>query len=150
MMMVAAFVLSASLTQIPTCRTASTAVENVIDAKVRELKGVELCQFRLYDHIHDLDGDKQDAFLVVFSVEGVAGRANATRQFLVAFPSANNWRPSVIEVGRRGLRVVVALDVRGTEVALTTAVPADGDALCCPSGSGELLVRLDRGSLVLR
>jgi hypothetical protein len=149
-MILATVLLSASLTQTPTCRTASTAVESVIDAKVRELKGAELCQFRLYDHIHDLDGDKQDDFLVVFSVEGVNGSANATRQFLVAFPSASNWRPSVIEVGRRGLRVVLAMDVRGTDVALTTAVHADGDPLCCPSGSAKLLLRLERGSLVLR
>ena len=149
MMLATTIAVSVSLLQAPTCRTASARVEAVVDAKVRELKGTELCQFRLYHHIHDLDGDGRDDFLMVFSVEGIHGSANATRQFLVAFPSRNSWRPSVVEVGRRGVRVVLALDVSaGGDVVLTTAERNDGDALCCLSGSGQLVFRLEGGRLI--
>ena len=79
MIQVATFFVSVSLTQIPTCRTASARVEDVVEAKVRELKGTELCQFRLYEHIHDLDRDGQDDLLMVFSVDGTNGSANASR-----------------------------------------------------------------------
>jgi len=137
-----------SLAQEPTCRTASPRVENVIASKVRELKGDELCQFRIYDHIHDIDGDQRDDFLMVFSVEGINGNANAVRQFLVAFPSATNWQPSLVEAGRRGVREVLKLDVDGRGVVLTTAERKDGDPMCCLTGSGRLVFRLERGQLV--
>ena len=102
MILAATIFVFVSLAQTPTCRTASAHVEAVVEAKVRELKGTELCQFRLYDHLHDLDRDGHDDFLMVFSVEGINGSASASRQFVAAFPSGNRWRPSVIEVGRRG------------------------------------------------
>jgi hypothetical protein len=149
MILVATLFVSGSLAQIPTCRTASARVEHVVEAKARELKGVELCQFRLYEHTHDLDHDGQDDFLMVFSVEGINGSANVARQFLVAFPSADSWRPSVVEVGRRGVREVLKVDVvEGRYVVLATAERNEGDALCCLSGSGRLVFRLERGKLV--
>ena len=137
-----------AMAQEPTCRTASSAVEDVVASKIRELKGGELCQFRLYDHIHDIDGDGRDDFLMVFSVEGINGSANATAQFLAAFPSRNRWQPSVVEVGRRGAREVLKLDVDGRLVVLGTAERKEGDAMCCLTGSGELVFRLERGNLV--
>jgi hypothetical protein len=142
------FVISLAMAQAPTCRTTSSRVEGVIESKVRELKGHELCQFRLYDRLNDVDADGQNDFLMVFSVEGINGSANATRQFLVAFPSANNWRPSLVEVGRRGVRTVLKLDVEGRTVVLTTAEAQKGDALCCPSGSGRIAFRLEQDKLV--
>jgi hypothetical protein len=149
MILMATLFVSVSLTQIPTCRTASARIEDVVEAKVRELKGTELCQFRLYNHIHDLDRDGQDDLLMVFSVEGINGSANASRQFLVAFLSASSWRPSVVEVGRRGVREVLTVEVaEGRSVVLTTAERIEGDALCCLTGSGRLVFRLERGELV--
>ena len=139
--------VSLSLAQEPTCRTASSRVENVVASKARELKGNELCQFRLYHHRHDLDGDHRDDFVMVFSIEAINGSANASRQFLVAFPSGSSWRPSVVEVGRRGIREVLKLDVDGGAVVLTTAEQREGDAMCCLSGSGKLVFRLERGTL---
>jgi hypothetical protein len=62
-----------SLPQTPTCHTTSAHIEDVVEAKVRELKGTELCQFRLYDYTHDLDRDGKDDLLMVFSVEGSMG-----------------------------------------------------------------------------
>jgi hypothetical protein len=76
----------------------------------------------------------KDEFLIVFSVEAIDGSANATRQFLVAFPSASNWQASVVEVRRRGVREVLKLEADGRAVVLTTAERKDGDAMCCPSG----------------
>ena len=146
--LVVQLMISFSLAQEPTCRTASSRVENVVASKVRELKGDELCQFRLYDHLHDIDGDHRDDFLMVFSVEGINRSANATRQFLVAFPSGSRWEPSVVEVGRRGVREVLKLDVEGRTVVLTTAERQEGDAMCCLSGSGKLVFRFERGKLV--
>ena len=140
--------VSLAMAQEPTCRTASSAVEAVVTSKVRELKGHELCQFRLYDHIHDIDGDGRDDFLMVFSVEAINGSANASRQFLAVFPSGRSRHPSVVEVGRRGVRVVLSLDVDGRAVVLRTAEQKEGDAMCCPSGAGELLFRLEGGKLV--
>jgi hypothetical protein len=130
-MITASILLAAVLIQAPSCRTASAQLEDVINAKVRELKGTELCQFRLYDHSHDLDRDGRDDFLMVFSVEGINGSANATRQFVAAFPSASQWRPSITEVARRGVREVLKVDVaeRGY-VVLTTAERVEGDAMC--------------------
>jgi hypothetical protein len=87
---------------------------------------------------------------LVFSVEGINGSANASRKFVVAFPSGSKWRPSLVEVGRRGLRVVVGIDVVDADVVLTTAEYVDGDPLCCPSGSGKLVFRLERGTLLPR
>lgn len=85
---------------------------------------------------------------MVFSVEAINGSANASRQFLVAFPSRSRWQPSIVEVGRRGVREVVQMNVDGDAVVLTTAEWKDGDAMCCLSGSGKLVFRLERGKLV--
>jgi len=141
-------IASLSMPQAPTCRTASSRIETTVADKVRELKGHEYCQFRLYNHTHDIDGDKRDDFLMVFSVEGINGSMNATRQFLVAFPSGSSWKPSVVEVGSRGVRVVVGLEVEDRRVVLPTAERKEGDALCCLSGSGTLVFRLEGGKLV--
>ena len=147
MLLEVTLIRSFSLPQQPTCRTDSHRVEDVVASKVRELKGNELCQFRLYDHLHGIDGDHRDDFLMVFSVEAINGSANATKQFLVAFASSSDWQPRVVEVGRRGVRVVLKLDVEDRTVVLTTA-EWDGDAMCCPSGSGRLAFRLEKGKLV--
>jgi hypothetical protein len=136
--------ISFSVAQEPTCRTASSRLENLVASKVRELKRNELCQFRLYDHIHDIDGD----LLMVFAVEGIHGSANAGRQFLVAFPSGSSWQRSVVEVGTVEFLEVVKLDVEGRTVVLTTRERKEGDAMCCLSGSGKLVFRFERGKLV--
>jgi hypothetical protein len=141
-------IASLSMMQAPTCRTASSRVEKVVASKVRELRGHEYCQFRLYNPIADIDRDGQDDFLMVFSVEGVNGSMNATRQFLVAFPSKSSCQPSVVEVGRRGVRVVLEVVVKDRRVVLTTAERKEGDALCCLSGSGKLVFRHERGKLL--
>ena len=150
MLLAVDLLVSGALAQPPTCRTASPGVETVVAGKIRELKGTELCQFRLYEHLSDIDGDARRDFLMVFSVEAINGSANANRQFLAAFPSSQRWRPSVVEVGRRGTRAVVKLDVEGRDVVLTTAEHIEGDAMCCPSGEGRLVFRFEKGQLVAR
>lgn len=141
-------IISFSIAQPPSCHTASSRIERVVASTVRELKGKEYCQFRLYDQFNDIDSDGNNDFLMVFSVEAINGSANATRQFLAVFPSGSRWQPSVLEVGQRGVREVLKLEVESQTIVLTTAERKEGDAMCCPSGSGRLLLRLERGTLV--
>src|SRR6185295_20383611 len=56
----------------PTCKTADPRVEAVIDAKLKETRGSEYCQARLYNTLDDLDGDGREDFVLVFTVEAAA------------------------------------------------------------------------------
>jgi len=132
---------------VPTCRTADARLEQIIAAKAAELQGAEHCQFRLYHTLHDVDGDGADDFVVVFAVEG-AGGSNAVAQFLVVFPSARNWEPLTLQVGRKGERFVEGVDVDERTIVLRTSEYEKNDPACCPSGKGELRYAFVRGRLL--
>lgn len=132
---------------VPTCRTADVRLEQLITAKASELQGSEHCQFRLYHTLHDVDGDGADDFLVVFTVEGTGG-GNTVSQFLVLFPSARNWEPLTVQVGRKGERFVEGVDVEEGAIVLRTSEYEKSDPECCPSGRGELRYTFLRGRLL--
>src|SRR5215467_6230787 len=100
----AVVVLGSSPSAAPTCATSSRGVESLIAKKAADVGGQEYCQFRIYETHFDVDGDGREDFLVVFSIEGAHG--NDITQFLAVFPSTTGWAPTLIEVGRRGTRLV--------------------------------------------
>ncbi len=132
----------------PSCITADERVERVIAAKVRELQGSEYCQFRIYQTLSDVDGDKTEDFLVVFSVEGIGGGGNSVRQFLAVFASSREWQPAIAEVGRRGERVVRSVSLGpGRAIVLETLEYGPSDAMCCPSRKGTLRLAYKDGRI---
>ena len=146
-----AFALFVSQAGEPSCRTADARVEDLISSTARRLKGHEYCQFRLYRTIDDVDGDRQADFLVVFAVEGLGGGGNNSKQFLGVFPSSGGWRPIIKEVGQRGLRVITEITIKENhEILLATLEYLKSDALCCPTGKGELRVRVQGRELIER
>jgi hypothetical protein len=60
---------------VPTCRTESAELERLIADKARTLAMTELCQFRRYDALDDVEGDGKDDFVALFTVEGPRGAA---------------------------------------------------------------------------
>jgi hypothetical protein len=131
---------------IPTCKTADPRVEAVVAARVHDMHGDEYCQARLYHTLDDLDGDGHEDFVVVFAVEARDG--NRTVQYLAVFPSRGGWKPVVLKVGERGQRYVEQIEVQpGHTLVLRTSEYTPSDAMCCPSGKGELKYHLDRGHL---
>jgi hypothetical protein len=131
----------------PTCKTADQRVEALIEAKLKEANGTEYCQARLYHTIDDLDGDGQGDFVVVFSVEAAAGGNNSV-QYLAVFPSGSQWAPVVVKVGQRGERYIDGIEVRPDRLlVLHTSEYEPGDAMCCPSGEGQLTYRLEKGKI---
>ena len=143
---VTAILLSQGATA-PSCRTADHRVEDVIVARQRELRGQEICQYRLYETLSDVDGDRVADFLVVFTIEGVEGSANNSIQFLALFTSRAAWRPVVVEVARRGKRVVRSIHAVVGVVDLGTLEYAPPDPMCCPSRTGSLRVVLRDGKI---
>jgi hypothetical protein len=148
-MSLAALTLLASQATEPSCRTADARVEALISSKTAELRGKEYCQFRLYRTIEDVDGDRREDFVVVFAVEGLGGGGNNSVQYLAVFPSTGEWKPVLTRVGQRGVRAVTdnVVDHDGT-IALTTLEQLKGDAMCCPTGKGQLRFRLQGHDLV--
>src|SRR5260221_14593797 len=102
---------------MPTCTMADRGLEKLIRDKAGELGGHEYCQFRMYDSLSDLDGDNKADFVVVFTVEG-AVRGSKDVQFLAIFLSGARSAPIVSEFGRRGYRVVTALEVSPPDIVL--------------------------------
>lgn len=131
----------------PSCVTADKRLESFISAKAAELGGREYCQFRIYEALHDIDGDGVEDFLVVFSVEG-AGGGNDFTQFLGVFPSGSHWAPSALEVGGRGTRQIEKIEVQGREIHLRTLEYAERDPMCCPSRHGEATFVLQQGQVI--
>jgi hypothetical protein len=131
----------------PSCRTADSRVESLISAKTAQLQGYEYCQFRLYHTIDDVDADGQEDFLVVFAVEALGGGGNNHVQYLAAFSSRVGWKPALVQVGQRGVRNIAAVGVENGVIVLTTAEQRRGDAMCCPSGRGELRYAFKDGQL---
>jgi hypothetical protein len=131
----------------PTCKTADARLEAVIAAKAHELKAREYCQFRIYETLSDIDGDRVDDFLVVFAVEGVGGGGNNSLQFLVALASGSAWRPVIVQVGARGRRLVKSIEASGGVVVLHVLEYAPTDAMCCPTRSGTARYRIEGGGL---
>jgi hypothetical protein len=132
----------------PTCKTADPRVETLVASYARKTNSDEYCQSRLYHTIDDLDGDGKDDFVLVFSLELKAG--NYSAQYLAVFPSSHAWKPIVIKVGERGERYIDQIDVEEPRtLVLSTSEYLDGDAMCCPSGDGELRYRIENGKLKL-
>jgi hypothetical protein len=66
------------------------------------------------------------------------------------FPSSKAWKPLVLKVGERGERFIDQIDVEENRtLVLSTSEYEEDDAMCCPSGEGELRYRIDKGQLVL-
>ena len=144
------FLTAALLIQVPgapSCTTADRRVEEAIVATQRELQGQELCQYRLYETLSDVDGDGVTDFFVVFTIEGAHGSATNSIQFLGMFASGTGWRPVVTEVGRRGTRVVQAIHVAAGAVELGTLEYASSDPMCCPSRHGKLRLAVKDGKI---
>ena len=134
----------------PSCMVADHRIEDLIATKRIALHGHEYCQFRIYQALYDIDGDHTDDFLVVFSVEGAEGNMGEVIQFLAVFASVDHWQPVVREVGRRGIRLVDAIQVAGNgTIQLSTQVYQLSDAMCCPSGKGTLNFKFSHGHLTL-
>jgi hypothetical protein len=132
----------------PSCKTADPRVESLVASYARKTKSNEYCQTRIYHTIDDLDGDGRDDFAMVFSLELKAG--NYSAQYLAVFPSSQAWKPIVLKVGERGERFIDQIDVEENRtIVLTTSEYEDDDAMCCPSGEGEVRYRLEKGQLIL-
>ena len=147
-MLATALAILAMQTGQPSCQTADLRVEGLISSKAADLQGREYCQSRLYRTIDDVDADGQDDFLVVFTVEALGGGGNGHVQYLAAFSSASGWKPAIVKVGERGVRNIADVAVEGGIIVLTTAEQRRGDAMCCPSGKGELRYQLKDGRLL--
>jgi hypothetical protein len=132
----------------PTCKTADQRVEALVASYARKTQSDEYCQTRIYHTIDDLDGDGRDDFVLVFSLELKAG--NYSAQYLAVFPSIRAWKPLVLKVGERGERFIDQIDVEEDRtLVLSTSEYEEGDAMCCPSGEGEVRYRIEKGQLTL-
>jgi hypothetical protein len=132
----------------PTCTTSDLRLEFLIAAKAAEIAGVEHCQFRLYDSLSDLDGDRLPDLVVVFTVEqGVPGEKDV--QFMGVFLSKDPTQPQLVEVGRTREARIVRIDIWPPDIALQTMEYRTADALCCPTLSGGRAYRLSGGRLHL-
>jgi len=132
----------------PTCTTSDLRLESLIAVKAAELSGTEHCQFRLYDGLADLDGDRLSDFVVVFTVEqGFRGQNDV--QFMAVFLSTAPTRPRVVEVGRTREALIVRVDVWPPDIALQAMEYRPADALCCPTLSAGRTYRLSGDGLQL-
>jgi hypothetical protein len=131
------------------CALANEAVEQAIAERVEALKGHEYCQFRCYDALDDLDGDRIEDLIVTFNVEGPEGGGNHYESELLVFLSTRLQRPLQLEVGHRGSRVPQSIGVRNHVIIIEMAEWQESDPLCCPSGRGKLFVKLLKNQLVV-
>jgi hypothetical protein len=138
--------LAAAAVEPPTCKTSDPRVEQFIATTAKDGGGEENCQFRLYQTLSDVDGDRREDFLVVFSVDGEGG-GNSTTQYLAVFPTSTTWKPSIVEVGRRGNRQVRSLYVESGVIVLDALDYGPDDAMCCPSVRAEGRLRYAKGRI---
>ena len=130
------------------CGLADTAVESLIKSKAKELKCEERCQFRIYDSLDDIDGDSNDDFIVIFTVEGPEG-ANFHQSFMYVFLSSNKTaKPLFAQVGERGQRHPESVSGERGKIVITTREYLPKDPQCCPSGHGKVLFAVKDGRLV--
>jgi hypothetical protein len=146
-LVVVTFAPGCSTVRRPACTTASAPVENTISATVRDLDGTEYCKFRRYENLYDLDGDGVNDFIVLFYVEAPGGGGNNVLCFMAVFLSRKEWNPVVVQTGERGVRYTTAIEVEGHTIVLETMEYQAGDALCCPSGKGQLRYEVENGVL---
>lgn len=129
----------------PSCRLASEAVEHAIARRATALEGTEYCQFRRYDAIDDFDGDHQEDLVLTFNVEGPHGGGNNVLSFLMVFLSSRAGSdPFELPVGERGKFWPDAVSSDGTNIVLDIRRWVPGDPLCCPSGTGTILIGVDK------
>ncbi len=131
----------------PDCRTRNTRLENFIAAKAQELDGHEYCQFRHYQTLFDLDGDRKEDFICMFTIEyGASGYS----QFLVAFLSSGlAQKPPCVMVGKAGVRNATGvIHAGGGTITLPSLKWRDTDAGCCPSDTVTQDIELQNGNLV--
>ena len=133
----------------PTCTTQSKLVESTIAAVAKDLKGEEYCQFRHYQTFGDVDGDGTPDFIVLFSIEGMAGKGNSHYDFMSVFLSGRKWQPITVKTGERGERDPISVEVRDRKIILETLVYLTSDAMCCPSGKGTLVYEISGNQLKL-
>jgi hypothetical protein len=129
----------------PTCKTASREVEDAVEAKARELNGVEYCEFRRYAKA-DIDGDHVDDLVMLFGIE-LRGSANNSFHYLAVFPSRDHWRVQIVKVGQRGQRLPQDVGVANGIIKVTALEYAATDAMCCPSVTKELRFQMKHGRL---
>jgi len=133
--------------KMPDCTLADARVEDAIKQKAAELNGHEYCQFRRYDAMDDLNRDGVDDLLVLFTVEGQDG-GNDHVDFLSVFLSGKTFTlPITVKVGNRGQRDPVSIEVRDDIIILETQEWQKGDAACCPTGKGEIRLKLSDNRL---
>ncbi len=140
---------SAKKTSGPTCATQSNLVESTIAEVAKKLKAQEYCQFRHYQALYDVDGDRTDDFIVLFTVEGIGGGGNDHYDYMSVFLSGRKWKPITVKTGERGERDPVSVDVRDRKIVLETLVYLPSDAMCCPSGKGTLVYEIHGNSFKL-
>jgi hypothetical protein len=135
---------------VPNCKLKDEGVERLIAEKARQLQGAEYCQFRRYHSIDDIDGDKKDDFVVIFVVEGVRRNANHFLQFMLVYlTSSPKNKPLEIQVGERGERSADnIIRIEKNKIITKDQVWQAGDALCCPSGSGQSIYEIKNGQLI--
>ena len=136
----------ALLLSVPSCITGSPQLETVIAAKAKELGGRELCQYRMYDNLADLDNDSKPDFVAVFGIEN-AQDGPGRIQFMVVFTSSGNEPPAMTEVGRLGQRIATRLEVSPPEIVLHVLEYEPTDAICCPSDAVLIAYRRSCGGL---
>jgi hypothetical protein len=130
----------------PSCQLADDRVERAISRKARDLDGHEYCQFRRYDAIDDFDGDHLPDLVVTFNIEGSGGGGNHVVSYLFAFLSSRPRDSGPLEApaGDRGTFWTDDISSDGKQhIVLHVAKWLRGDALCCPSGSGNVLLVVD-------
>ncbi len=135
-------------TEVPNCRLANAAVEERIARTAKREEAVEYCQFRSYDTIDDFDGDHRDDFVVLFHVEIAGG--NHVIDFIHVYASTSQTRePIEVRLGQRGDWIADQVTAGpNRRMVVSTLEYRYGDALCCPSGKGEIVFQLRGGKLV--
>jgi hypothetical protein len=142
-------VAACSARRAPTCGVQSSIVESTIAEVARKEDGQEYCQFRRYEALSDLDGDRVDDFVVLFTIEGLEGGGNDHADFMSVFLSGRKWQALTVRTGGRGERDPVAIEVRDGKLFLDALVYLPADAMCCPSGKTTLVYQIRGDALVL-
>jgi hypothetical protein len=135
---------------VPGCKLKDSRIEKDIAKVAQRLQGQEYCQFRVYSSIDDVDGDKKDDFIVIFTVEGVHRSMNHFLQFILIYVSAGSMKsPLNIQVGERGSRSADQITrVEKNRITVEDSIWREGDALCCPSGKGQSVYEIKDGKIV--
>jgi hypothetical protein len=132
--------LPAAAHAVEACRLADQRIERSIAEKTAREGGAEYCQFRRYDVLNDVDGDRKPDIIVTFNIEGAHGEWNRVESYPYVFLSAAGEKaaPLTARAGERGTFWPDGISVRGSTILLHTMKWLSKDPLCCPSGRGRV------------